>query len=57
MRVVVRPGEAYIAPTEDVIHDGDTEAITTADVALTLLGRFRPKPIRLPMSNAVGATR
>jgi hypothetical protein len=44
--VDVGPGEGYIAPTENVIHDGTTARMTNADVILTVLGRFRPVPHR-----------
>jgi hypothetical protein len=44
--VAVAPGEGYIAPTENVIHDGTTAGTTKPDVTLTLLGRFRPVPLR-----------
>jgi hypothetical protein len=40
----IDPGEAYIAPTENMIHDGCTANATTPDIALTLLGRFRAPP-------------
>lgn len=42
IRLVVRPGEAYIAPTENLIHDSTTEDKSTPDVAFTLLGAFAP---------------
>lgn len=39
IRLRVKPGEAYIAPTENVIHDGS--ALSTApDVTFTLRGRI-----------------
>jgi|GEM_PF-15433 len=44
--VDVAPGEGYIAPTENVIHDGTTSAMTKPDVILTLLGRFSPVPLK-----------
>ena len=40
VRVRIRPGEAYIAPTENIIHDGSTEGNKHADVQLTLRGYF-----------------
>ena len=46
--VEVGPGEGYIAPTENIVHDGSTSSMTETDVTLTLLGRFLPiarKPI------------
>ncbi|MEX5566155.1 tryptophan halogenase family protein [Pseudophaeobacter sp. 1A16562] len=39
MRIRIDPGEAYIAPTENVVHDGATTS--AQDVTLTFLGRFR----------------
>src|SRR5205807_3464882 len=42
--VEVHPGEAYIAPTEDVIHDGASDRMKAADVTLTFLGHFRSSP-------------
>lgn len=38
-RLTVFPGEAYVAPTEAVIHDGDTTMADT-DFFATVLGRF-----------------
>lgn len=38
IRVRVRPGEAYIAPTENIIHDGSTSEMTVPDVNLSLRG-------------------
>lgn len=41
VKLRMRPGEAYIAPTENLIHDGCTTGMTSPDVTLSLLGRFR----------------
>lgn len=38
VKLRVRPGEAYIAPTENMVHDGTTMGMTAADVALALHG-------------------
>jgi radical SAM protein with 4Fe4S-binding SPASM domain len=37
----VEPGEAYIAPTENMIHDGYTGHLTSPDASLSVLGHFR----------------
>jgi hypothetical protein len=42
IKLMVRPGEAYIAPTENLIHDSTTEEKNMLDVAVTLLGAFAP---------------
>lgn len=40
-RLRVDPGEAYIAPTDDLIHDGSSEGKRYPDITYTLLGHFR----------------
>ena len=40
VRLRVRPGEAYIAPTENICHDGSTEGQSGWDLSLTVRGRF-----------------
>jgi hypothetical protein len=40
LRIKIHPGEAYIAPTEAIIHDGTTLEKTHVDVSFTVLGRF-----------------
>jgi tryptophan halogenase len=50
----IAPGEGYIAPTENIIHDGTAASMTKPDVVLTLLGRFRPAPVK-PVSNSMAA--
>jgi hypothetical protein len=42
VRVRIDPGEAYIAPTDHVIHDGDSTGKRLPDVNYALLGRFVP---------------
>lgn len=43
VKVRLRPGEAYIAPTETMIHDGCTEGQTSYDVQFAVHGHFRPQ--------------
>lgn len=40
VRVRIAPGEAYIAPTENIIHDGSTSGMTAEDKQLMLRGFF-----------------
>lgn len=40
VRVRVDPGEAYIAPTDYLIHDGDTTDKLLPDVTFAMLGNF-----------------
>jgi hypothetical protein len=40
LRLRVAPGEAYIAPTESISHDGSTQDQTGWDLTLTARGRF-----------------
>ena len=39
-RVRVRPGEMYVAPTDNLIHDGSTLGSTSPDITLNLRGHF-----------------
>jgi len=39
-RLRVRPGEAYVAPTENLLHDASTEGQTRLDLAITLRGSW-----------------
>jgi hypothetical protein len=39
-RLRLRPGDAYIAPTEQVVHDGSSLNMSGLDVTLSLRGRF-----------------
>lgn len=41
LAVEVMPGEAYIAATENLVHDGNSIGTSAPDVTLTLLGEFR----------------
>jgi hypothetical protein len=44
VRVRLLPGEAYVAATENMIHDGSTLGMTTWDIHLAILGHFAPSP-------------
>ncbi|MDM0112636.1 2OG-Fe(II) oxygenase [Variovorax sp. J22R133] len=41
-RIRLQPGEAYIAPTENIIHDGSSQLMSSLDVHCTLRGHFKP---------------
>lgn len=45
-RLSIKPGEAYIAPTENMIHDGSTLNRVTTDVQLTILGNFQANKVQ-----------
>lgn len=40
VRMRLKPGEAYIAPTENLIHDGCSQERTSSDIVLSLRGKF-----------------
>jgi hypothetical protein len=40
VRVRIRPGEGYIAPTENIAHDGSSINMSSEDVTLSVRGRF-----------------
>lgn len=42
IRLRVDPGEAYILPTDNLVHDASTEGNLYPDITLTYLGLFRP---------------
>jgi hypothetical protein len=42
LRLRIQPGEAYIAPTENVVHDGSSMEMSVADISLSLRGRLGP---------------
>lgn len=44
VRVKCPPGYAYIAPTENIIHDGSSENQTHSDVSISFRGFFSPNP-------------
>jgi hypothetical protein len=39
-RLRIAPGEAYIAPTDNIIHDGSTAGMATWDLFFTVIGHF-----------------
>jgi hypothetical protein len=45
-RLRVDPGEAYIAPTENIVHDGSSAGASTIDVTLTARGHLAPRALR-----------
>lgn len=42
VRLQINPGEAYILPTDNLLHDASTEAKHFPDITLTFLGHFLP---------------
>jgi len=40
VRVRVRPGEAYVAPTENIAHDASSIDMKAMDITLSIRGRF-----------------
>ena len=44
VRLRLRPGEAYVAPTENIVHDGSSIDMNAMDVALLIRGRFSLLP-------------
>jgi hypothetical protein len=40
LRLRIRPGEAYIAPTENIAHDASSIEMSAMDVSLQIRGRF-----------------
>jgi hypothetical protein len=40
IRITLKPGEAYIAPTDNIIHDGSSEMSLHPDISLHFLGDF-----------------
>lgn len=44
VRVRIRPGEAYVAPTENIAHDGSSVGTDATDVTLSVRGRFGLSP-------------
>jgi hypothetical protein len=47
----IRPGEAYLAPTENIIHDSSTKRRRALDITLTFLGHFRASSTKTTVSN------
>lgn len=46
VRLRVDPGEAYLAPTENIIHDASTERVVRLDVTIHARGYFCPELLR-----------
>ena len=42
--LAIEPGEAYIAPTENIIHDGSTFFKKHCDIAAVILGHLSCRP-------------
>jgi len=40
-RVRIGPGQGYIAPTDNILHDGSTEGSTRWDIYFTVVSRFQ----------------
>jgi hypothetical protein len=40
VRIKIKPGEAYIAPTENILHDASSEGSSELDISLPILGYF-----------------
>ena len=45
-RIEMAPGEGYVAPTENVVHEGSTLGTETRDYSMVWLGRFRWSGVR-----------
>jgi hypothetical protein len=43
VRLRIDPGEAYILPTDNLLHDASTEEKQFPDITLTFLGNFLPR--------------
>jgi hypothetical protein len=48
LRLKINPGEAYIAPTENIPHDGSSADGSCLDVSLSIRGSFCAKKRQLP---------
>lgn len=44
IKIALSPFEAYIAPTDNVIHDGTTVGMTSPDITIVLFGFFNLSP-------------
>ena len=44
IKIALNPFEAYIAPTDNVIHDGTTMGMTSPDITIVLFGFFNLRP-------------
>jgi hypothetical protein len=45
-RIEMAPGEGYVAPTENIIHEGSTLGTEARDYSMVWLGRFRWSGVR-----------
>ena len=52
-RIKLYPYEAYIAPTDFIIHDGSTIDKTNPDITMVFLGYFEPANKRIHDTNSV----
>ncbi|MFJ4655652.1 hypothetical protein ACIP5Y_30605 [Nocardia sp. NPDC088792] len=52
-KITVRPGEAYLAPTENMLHDGYAEPHGQVDLQFSCRGRFLP-PVPRPTGVSSG---
>lgn len=46
IRIMVMPGEAYVAPTETIIHDANTINKLYLDASITVLGNFSIRHVK-----------
>jgi hypothetical protein len=44
VRVRIHPGEAYVAPTENILHDGSSIDMNAMDITFSIRGRFSLSP-------------
>ena len=47
IKIRCRPGMAYIAPTENIIHDGASTGQTSSDISVSIRGFFFPTPQKI----------
>ena len=47
VRLQIDPGEAYIMPADNLLHDASTERTRFPDITLTFLGYFAPSDASL----------
>ncbi len=47
LKVRVQPYEGYIAPTENIIHDGSTEESNASDISFTVRGNFNISKLKI----------
>lgn len=46
VRLRIRPKEGYIAPTENIVHDGSSEGTVSPSSQFIVMGNFDPYPVR-----------